>query len=152
MSPIKHIAVSAPLGIAVAVVTQSTLAGMLCFFSGFLIDIDHLVEYTMYYGFGDFRFKSIYAACAKMANREEEGGVKRIFFFLHTAEIAILLWVGYFFSKNIYFLAIALGYSGHLIMDGTANAISPWAYFITSRIKNGFRTASFVRTKSRSKT
>lgn len=145
MLPIKHIAVSAPLAVTLGWLTESLWAGMLCFFSGFLVDLDHMLEYLLYYGLKDVRPKKVYHACANMANWEEEGKVNRIFLVLHAAEIAIALWVGYAFTQNIYLLAAALGYSAHLIMDASANAIKPSAYFLTTRIKNGFRMVKLVR-------
>ena len=41
MLPSKHIMVSVPLGIAVGFFTQSVFAGLSCFLSGVLVDVDH---------------------------------------------------------------------------------------------------------------
>lgn len=144
MAPINHILFSAPLGLLVGALTQNIFAGLLCFFSGFLIDGDHLFEYILYNGIKDLRPKKVYRTCAKMANKEEEGGVKRIFLLLHTVELAILLWISLLFTPNIYILAAALGYSGHLALDAHANTIKPTAYFISTRIKNGFLTSKLI--------
>ena len=145
MAPIHHILFSAPLGLLIGALTQNVLAGILCFFSGFLIDGDHLFEYILYNGIKDLRPKKIYQACATMTAKEGEGGVRRIFLFLHTAEFAILLWISLLFIPNIYIFAAALGYSGHLILDAHANTIKPTAYFISARIKNSFLTEKLVR-------
>ncbi len=145
MSPAKHIIVSLPLGAAVGFFTESFLAGLLCFLSGVFIDLDHLIEYTIHYGWRIRNFKEVYLTCGKMANREEEGGVKKLYLILHAGEIAILLWIGFLFSRNIYLLSIALGYSTHITMDAMANVVKPWAYFLTWRMKNGFNTIKLSR-------
>ena len=145
MLPSRHIIVSIPLGAAVGFFTESFLAGLLCFLSGIIIDIDHLIEYTIHYDWRIPNFKEVYQACSKMANREEEGGTKKLYLVLHVGEIAILLWIGFLFSKNIYLLSIALGYSMHITMDAMANALKPWAYFLTWRMKNGFNTRELSR-------
>ncbi|MBL7085106.1 MAG: hypothetical protein ISS43_03235 [Candidatus Omnitrophica bacterium] len=142
----RHIMVSLPLGAAVAAFTQSAIAGLLCFLSGVLIDADHLIEYSIHYGLKASILKEIYRACGNMVNREGKGAaVKKIHLFFHAGEIAILLWLGFLFSKNLYLLSIALGYTGHLIMDMCGNPIKPWAYFITVRIKNSFNTIRLMR-------
>lgn len=148
MLPSRHIIVSLPLGAAVGFFTQFALAGILCFFSGVLIDADHIIEYVIHYGLRNFNFKEMYQSCAKMANREEEGGVKKLFLVFHWGEIAILLWMGFIFTKNIYILSIAIGYTGHIILDVAANnALKPSTYFISTRIKNGFRTADLIKNR-----
>ena len=80
-----------------------------------------------------------------MSKREEDGGVRKLYLFFHSVEIAILLWLGFVFTNHIYMLSVALGYTGHMFLDVTGNILKPGAYFITARIKNDFRTARFVR-------
>lgn len=140
MLPSRHIMVSLPLGVTVGFFTQSAYAGLLCFLCGVLIDVDHFIEYAIHYGLRSFTFKEIYQACDRMANNEEEGGVKKLYLFLHAGEIAILLWMSYAFSRNFYLLSIAIGYTGHLIMDAINNTkkIKAVAYFIILRAINGF--------------
>ena len=147
MAPIKHIIVSVPLAVAAGMITQSFLAGIMCFFSGFIIDIDHLIEYILYYGLRNLHPQKVYQACAKMAKKEVEGGVKRIFLILHTGEIAILLWISFAFTANIYLFAIALGYTGHLILDALGSKIKSSAYLMGLRIKNNFATVQLVRAR-----
>jgi len=147
MLPSRHIIISLPLGIAVGSFTQSALAGLLCLFSGVLVDADHLIEYIIHYGLRRLNFKKIYRACIEMAKPEEEGGVKKLHLFFHSLEICILLWIGYALSKNFYLLSIALGYTGHLITDiiGNSKTMKPLSYFITLRAINGFNTGKIAR-------
>lgn len=144
MLPSRHIIASLPLGIAVGYFTQSLFAGILCFLSGTLIDIDHLIEYMIHFGSKNLRPKAVYWTCIKMASLEE-GRVERIYLFLHAGEIAIFLWIGFAFTRNILLLSIALGYTMHLILDSTANIVKPSGYFMISRIMNNFRKTKFIR-------
>lgn len=145
MKPPKHVIASLSLGAIVWSFTQSQVAGLLCFLSGVLIDVDHLIDYTIHYGLKTFNFREIYQACERLARRKEEGGVKNIYLIFHAAEIAILLWLGFVFTHNIYLLSIALGYTGHLIMDTPNSEIKPSAYFLSLRMKKGFRTKELAR-------
>jgi len=70
-----------------------------------------------------------------------------MYLLFHAIEISILLWVVFVLSKNIYFLSMALGYTGHLALDVAANEIKPWAYFISARMKNGFKTLKIVKSR-----
>lgn len=145
MLPSRHIALSFPLGLATGLFTQSAIFGFLCFFSGVLIDIDHLIDYLANRGLETLNVVKIYRSCGKMAYPETEGGTKKIFLIFHAIEIAILLWVGYALSKNLYFLSIAIGYTGHLAADAIFNAnIRPQSYFILWRIINRFKTAKLI--------
>lgn len=144
MLPSRHIIASVPLGLTVGLLTESLIAGLLCFFSGVLIDIDHIIDYIIHYGLKGFSFKQTYRACKKFAEREEEGGLKKIYLILHVWEMAILFWVSFLFTKNICLLAIALGYSGHLILDASNNIMKPSSYFIILRIKHDFRTIKLL--------
>lgn len=147
MLPSRHIIISLPLGATVGLFTQSVPAGLLCFFSGILIDVDHAIDYVIHYGLKNFDYKEIYRACKNMAKSEEEGGVKKLYFLLHAIEFAILLWIGYLFSRNLYLLSIAIGYTGHLIIDvaGNGKITKPIAYSIAFRIANGFDRIKLIR-------
>ena len=118
---------------------------VIVFFSGVLIDADHLVEYIKHYGLKTLNFKAIYRTCKNMPNQIKTGGVKKLYLFLHAAELAILLWISFAFTANLYLLSIALGYTVHLIMDASANTLRPSAYFIASRIKNNFSAIKLMR-------
>ncbi|MCQ9208906.1 MAG: hypothetical protein NG712_05980 [Omnitrophica bacterium] len=145
MLPSRHIVASLALGAIVSSFSESLLAGLVCFFSGILVDADHIIEYIIHYGRRAFSFKVIYDACLKMVNREKNGGVARIFIFFHVGEIAILLWILALLTKNVYLLSMALGYTTHLLMDMSGRTLHPCAYFILVRAKNGFRTTDLIK-------
>ena len=145
MLPSRHIIVSVPLGAAAGFFTESLSAGLLCFLSGILIDVDHIIEYIIHHRPKSFNFKEFYQACGKFAKREEEGGVKKLYLIFHAGEFAILLWMIFAFFRNIYLFSIALGYTGHIISDALVNTLKPSTYFITMRIKNNFDVMKFVK-------
>ncbi|MBN2097013.1 MAG: hypothetical protein JW714_00890 [Candidatus Omnitrophica bacterium] len=145
MLPSRHLLVSLPLGWAVWSVTQSLFAGIICLISGTLIDIDHLIEYFIHRGFKTLNLKSIYQSCGKLTRPETEGGIKKIFLFFHAAEISVLLWTSFVLTENIYLLAIALGYTVHLLMDIAANQVKPATYSLIWRIKKSFQTVYFIK-------
>ena len=145
MLPSRHIALSFPLGVATGLYTQSVIFGFLCFFSGVLIDVDHVIDYLIHRGLKTLDVVKIYQTCGNMAKPEADGGAKRIFIIFHAIEIAILLWAGYVLSKNLYLLSIAIGYTGHLAADSICNAnIKPQSYFIFWRDINGFKTTKLI--------
>ena len=111
-----------------------------------MIDIDHFIEYVIHFGLRSFNLIDIYQACEKMADSEEEGGVKRLYLIFHAIEIAALLWLVFAVFKNVLVFAAALGYSVHLFMDLKFNhQIKPTAYFLLWRMKHGFSTASLLK-------
>lgn len=145
MLPSRHIIVSVSLGAIVWLFSKSLFAGLLCLFAGTLIDIDHLVEYIVHYGLHGFNFKECYWTCVKFIEPEGKVSIKKIYLLFHVGELAILLWVVFMLTKSIYLFSIALGYTVHLIMDASFNLITPSAYFMTCRIKNGFNIIRFIR-------
>ncbi len=145
MLPSRHIIASVSLGAVIAYFTQSLSAGLLCLVSGVLIDIDHFFEYIMHHGLSNLNPGYIYRACERLSYPEKEGGVKKLYLLFHVAEIAVLLWAGFLFTRNIYILALAAGYTLHLVMDAATNKIKPYAYFMSFRMKNRFNTAVFRR-------
>lgn len=145
MLPSRHIVVSLSLGAVVWAFTESLLAGVLCFLSGVLVDVDHLIEYVFHCGWKGFNLKEIYRTCKGMAEREGKGGFEKIYLLFHAVEIAVLLWIAFAFIKNIYLFSFALGYTVHLSMDAAVNTLKPRAYFVSFRIKNGFKITRFIR-------
>jgi len=142
MLPSRHVALTVPLSVGVWFFTRSPLAGFLCFASGVLIDIDHLFDYIVNFGSTNLSPKAIYRGCKKLANVNES---KRLHLFFHAIEMGIILWLATIVTKNIYLFALALGYSGHLLLDVPNARIKPSSYFMTIRIINGFKTIKFVR-------
>ena len=131
MRPTKHTIVSVSIGAAMWFFTKSIYAGILSFASGILVDFDHFIEYIVHYGWKDLSFKKVYKACEQTETQNGDYRFKKIYLVLHTMEIVILLWMVTIYTKNTYLLAIAVGYSSHLILDYIGNKwLNPFTYFM----------------------
>ena len=151
MYPSRHVAMSLALGGGVWLLTQSLLAGLLCFFSGFLIDVDHLIDYIINTGFKNFNFRNIYRIYLKMPKEYKENTVDKLYLIFHVGEIVILLWVSFIFFRNIYLIAITLAVTAHLIMDSMAGKVKPQTYFISYRMKKNFKASEFFLPRTNNK-
>jgi len=140
MKPLSHIAVSLSLGLGVWFLTKSFFAGVICFFSGFLLDVDHIIEYIIHFGYKDFSLRKCYEVCDQPIRRDGKYQFKRLYIIFHSAEIALLLWIITAYTKNAYIFASALGYSTHLILDRIGNPYHPYFYFILWRALRNFET------------
>jgi len=145
MLPSRHIMVSLPLSATVVVVGQSWLAGILCFLSGLLLDLDHPLEYLINRKAKFPHPKHLYQACKQLAKLSHD--TQKLYLLFHALEFAVLFWLAFLFSNNIYILAIAIGYTGHILLDvtGNVNLLKPQAYFMSARIKNRFRLISVLK-------
>lgn len=138
MKPSIHVAVSFSVGVALWFFTKSVYAALLCFLSGIFVDFDHIVEFIIHFGRKDFNFRKIYQVCEEML-------FDRLYLIFHSAEIAILFWAAALYTKNIYLLSIAVGYSSHLLLDFIGNPIHAFSYFIIRRFIRGFETDRLMK-------
>jgi len=138
-----HIIASVSLGAAFYLFTRSFTASLLCVVSGILIDSDHIIEFVIHFGFRDFSVRRLYQECEK--TNDKTGGFPKLFLLFHSGEAVLLLWAGYLFTQNTHILAVALGYSLHLIMDAAGNIIQPMSYFIILRALKRFNINRFYR-------
>lgn len=147
MLPSRHIIVSATLGAILFYFTRDIITGLVCFIFGVLIDVDHIIEYIIHKGFSPkaFSLPELYYACERFIKPQEQGGVKKLYLMFHLFEAAVLLWVLYMVTQNLYVFSAAIGYSGHLLLDASYNKLKPQTYFLTQRILKGFRTDKFRR-------
>ena len=136
--------VSVPLAAVLGLTSQSISAVIFCFIGGVLIDLDHFIEYIIHRGLKTLNPRQIYQGCASLIKRSKND-IKKVHFIFHAAELALLLWAAFLFTKKIYFLSAACGYSVHLAMDMRAGTLRPDAYFLFTRIKNNFQTARLLR-------
>ena len=145
MKPGKHIIVSLAVGVALAFWVKSLYAGIICFLAGVLADIDHIIDYLIHHGKKDFSLRKVYEASVQTARQEGEKRFSRLYLIFHVNEISILLWVIYIYTKNIYILAVALGYSLHLIMDCINNPMYPYSYFLIWRLVKNFKVEKLFK-------
>lgn len=141
----RHIIASFSAGALFWLFTKNLYAGILCFASGILIDVDHVVDYVMHCGWKDFSFKRLYLLCEQTRQLVEGGGFKKAYLIFHAGELAILLWIIAIFIKNTYLLAVALGYTLHLTMDYVSNPLYSPSYFIIWRAMKNFDVEKIFR-------
>jgi hypothetical protein len=138
MKPGNHLIVSVFMGTAVWFFMKSLYAGLVCFFTGTLLDIDHLLDYIIHYGYRGFTYSKFRLAC-------EQINFKKIYIIFHSTEVAILLWMFAVFTQNLYLLSGALGYSVHLFLDHIGNPLYFRSYVTIWRIMNNFNAAKMIR-------
>ncbi|UCD55009.1 MAG: hypothetical protein JSV93_05695 [Candidatus Omnitrophota bacterium] len=138
MKPSRHIIASLTLGGLLWLFTKSVYVGSLCFASGILVDVDHVLEYIIHHGWKGLTFKNVYRACEQTAKQEGKMRFKKIYIIFHTGEAVLLLWAITVYTKNIYLLAITIGFSLHLILDCIGNSLRPFSYSVCWRAINKF--------------
>ncbi len=133
----RHIIISFSVGALFWLFTKQLYAGLVCFFSGVLIDVDHIIDYIVNFGCKDLTYKNLTQTCEQTYEKGNNYGFKKLYLIFHAYEIAILLWIVSVYTKNIYNIAIAIGYTTHLIVDCAANPLHLYSYSIVWRaIKN----------------
>ena len=135
------------MGIIISFFTKSLFAGLICFFSGVLLDIDHIIEYIVHFGWRNFTLKGCYEECERIAKGQGELRFKKMYLIFHSAELIFILWLASFYTKNIYLFSAALGYSLHLVLDCIGNQLYPQAYFILWRTINNFPAWEVLKRK-----
>ena len=110
---------------------------------GFLIDIDHLFDYFLYFGF-KFNLSSFLDVTTYMMPAE------KIYVLFHGWEFIPLVWlIGKWMNrrfkiKNLEW-AVSLAYLSHLIWDWIGVSTHPLAYSSIYRLLNNFSLISFQR-------
>jgi hypothetical protein len=131
LKPIPHVAASCVIGAAVGVYFGSLKCALVSLAAGVLIDLDHLWDYYATHPV-TADIKKIYDACAEV-------NLNKLYFFLHSYELVILMWCAiYVFSMSNAWKAAAIGLTQHLLFDQLTNPVKPMAYFLTYRIFNRF--------------
>ncbi len=100
---------------------------ILCITGGILIDIDHFIDHFLHYGrhfrLVDFLFHSYL----------DSGKIYVVF---HSWEILILLWIISF--RVSWFIPLAAGMTGHLMIDQLFSRKPKLFYFLAFRWYHGF--------------
>ncbi len=115
-------------------ITRSPLLASVNFLSGVLIDIDHIPEYLLRFGFkkhvSDFFKEQMHLISRKSV------------VFLHGFDIMTLIFAIIFFAgPRSLAWAFYIGAMQHLLLDSIYNPVkSPWTYFLFFRIYHNFNT------------
>ncbi|MDP8299573.1 MAG: hypothetical protein P9L88_06705 [Candidatus Tantalella remota] len=125
---VVHLVLSAILAVVFYVFRGGWCWPVLAVVGGVLIDVDHFLDYFVYFG---KRF-NVYDFFERKYNKS--GKSYRIF---HSWEIVILLWI---FSPAIPWLfPLAAGVTGHILIDVYLNRHADFkALFLIYRWKHGF--------------
>lgn len=127
---LSHILVSFLCMVIVYLIFDSIKLALTCLLVGIFIDLDHLIDYFIYFGLkfnlADF-LKGLYLKSGK------------IYLFLHSWELIVPLWIwGIYFKQETLAWAITIGFITHLLID-EYNRKEPLMYFLTFRVLNGFK-------------
>ncbi|MBN1309144.1 MAG: hypothetical protein JXA18_14565 [Chitinispirillaceae bacterium] len=131
MKPAAHFAASAVVSASIYLSTKSVPVAGASFMCGFLIDVDHFLDYIREYGFRtdskDF-FRVFH-----------ETRFTKLVLFLHAWEWTIgLFFLAWFSGWNELILGSFVGVFHHLVLDQWANGATAWGYFFSYRAVKGF--------------
>lgn len=114
---------------------------IISFLSGFLIDLDHILDYYLHTGI-NLKVSRFFDYCG---SRKFE----YLTVIFHSFELLFLLWlVIRLFNLGNFWIALAVGFSQHMILDlfGNSKFLKTHSlYFITIRALKGFRFKEFFR-------
>lgn len=130
-----HILISVLCAVIIYWLFHSVKMAMLCLLVGIFIDLDHLIDYFMYFGLR-FRLIEFFTSLFLRSGK--------VYLFLHSWELLVPIWLwGIYFKQEILALAITLGFVAHLLLDQCRRTI-PFAYFLSFRIFNNFKAEKIV--------
>jgi hypothetical protein len=134
MKTSAHIITSAALAGALYAHSHSAPESAVCFLSGVLIDLDHLIDFYLFSG-EKFSVEAFFSWCLERW--------KKITLLFHSYELygMLCLAAGYFDSAVL--RGVLWGAGLHLGLDQIANSrkyrLSPWFYLLGYRIAVGFK-------------
>jgi hypothetical protein len=111
------------------------------FAAGFLIDLDHLVDYWREYPFR-FDVRHFFSTC-------NEYRLNKTYLWLHSLELLALLAPLAFLLRSALLAGIALGAAQHLLFDHLFNRSYPQTYFFFFRMRQGFENRKVFRIPAR---
>jgi len=109
-----------------------------CFFSGILIDLDHVLDYQIIKKKFWITLKELEDYC--FHNREG-----RIYLIFHSYELLLILWVTTQFFSNPTWVGLIFGMTVHMLFDQFTNGTHPLAYFWCFRARYGFLHKIFFK-------
>jgi len=132
MRTLGHIITSAGIGVASYVTYKSRPAAIASFLAGWLIDLDHIVDYVRAHG-----WKLNWSKFNEAAHENYSG---KLYLPLHSYELLALFFL--FFrgkKRQPYRVGISLSVLAHLLLDQKYNhARRPLTYFLADRARKGF--------------
>ncbi|MBL7130357.1 MAG: hypothetical protein ISS45_02990 [Candidatus Omnitrophica bacterium] len=134
MSPTGHL-VSSLIGAGIIYsIFGSFISAVIFFISGVFIDLDHIFDYVRQYGLKSLNIRTLSEICY-------EHKLDKLTIIFHSFEFLLILWIFItIFKLNIFWIALALGISVHLIIDQLSNGTFALSYFLTYRWIKHFNT------------
>ncbi|ERR1035437_519581 len=137
----QHIAVSVPVAAGVWFTTHNWYYVAMSLFLGFLIDVDHVIDYIREEGKFDMRHLFV---------KSYEGDFRHLYVIFHAFEYILIAWLAGFFMHNYTFsMVFTVAYLSHMIPDQLMNNVKPFGYFLTYRIYKRFVMTELFYNKGR---
>lgn len=132
MLPGTHVFVSSVVATGLYAYQGEPLPAVVCFFVGWVADVDHFYDYFHQYG--------LETSISRIYRYHKEKKVNGFHAFLHGWEYFLLFVILYISTNYAHAIgAAALGYGLHLTLDEiTNNKRKPFTYFLLYRLIHGF--------------
>ena len=132
MRTFGHIVASAGVGLASYAVHRSRPAALASFFAGWLIDLDHIVDYVSAHGWKP--------NWQRINEAEHEKYSGKLYLPLHSFELLALFFLLFRGPRRQpYRVGISLSILTHLLLDQRCNpSRTPLTYFLSHRIRKRF--------------
>jgi len=114
------------------------LGSILLLVFGFLLDVDHWIDYWIASGKIKFNVRELFEYSYQCK-------YEKIHLFLHSIELLpILFLVGFKYLGEIPAYGIAIGFITHILTDYSGNSVKPFSYFFIYRLFNRFEFSRIV--------
>ena len=134
LSPAVHFATSLVGAGIVYSMFGSFISAVAFFASGVLVDLDHLLDYLKEYNMRGLSVHRFFKTCY-------EDKFKKAILIFHSYEFLFIFWIVItIFRLDIFWIALALGMTMHLVLDQLRNNVFALSYFLTYRWIKNFNT------------
>jgi hypothetical protein len=144
MKASAHVYTSAVLATALYAYSHSVWEAVICFASGILIDLDHVMDFHLFSG-EKFSFTDFFSWYS-------ENRWQKIVLIFHSYELLGFVCAAAYYLDSEVLRAVLWGTSLHLLLDQIGNQktsrLSPWFYFLGYRIAVGFRREKLLNPRS----
>jgi hypothetical protein len=125
-----HMMVSAPIAAGTYYFTNSWIYTAMTLFLGFLIDVDHVIDYVREEK--RFDMKHLFV-------KSYEGAFGHFWCIFHAWEYIPLAWIaGAVFNNYTFSIVFTIAYASHMLPDQLLNNTKPLGYFLTYRVMKKF--------------
>ena len=137
MMPGQHVIASGITSAFFMFLTRSLPGTIVCFFSGILIDLDHILDYYLIKKKMCWSLKELVDFCLDQK-------VEKAYLVLHAHELMAVLWIVASYRRlNALWIGGLFGMSVHLLLDQIANPVDGLTYFWFYRSRIGFPKSLF---------